>query len=188
MSSAHFEFYTLDRKSLFRRMGVRTGPRLMISPSTQVSADGLLMAKDYRRESLDDLDATEYGFGLEVKRSRLFPWLDGSARYEIAREDADAPDRSFTEHKLQGRLEARLSDGLRTRLDGRALWRKYDGRDRTFGETREDAKGIARLSVAYRLGSRVELIAEVQVEGNDSTIGNFDYVRTIPQAGFLAVF
>ena len=66
--------------------------------------------------------------------------------------------------------------------------RKYDGRDRTFGETREDAKGIARLSVAYRLGSRVELIAEVQVEGNDSTIGNFDYVRTIPQAGFLAVF
>jgi tetratricopeptide (TPR) repeat protein len=187
-SSAHFELYTLDQKSLFRRLGVRTGPRLRISPSTHVSADGLLMAKDYRREVLDDLDATEYGFGLEVRRLRLFSRLDGLARYEFAREDAEAPDRSFTEHKFQGRLEARLSDRLRTRLDGRALRRTYDERDRTFGETREDVKGVARLSAIYRLRSRVELIAEVQVEGNDSTIGNFDYDRTILQAGFLAVF
>jgi tetratricopeptide (TPR) repeat protein len=187
-SSAHMEFYTLDRKSLLRRMGIRTGPRLRLSPSTQVSAHGVLMAKDYRRDLLDDLDATEYGLGLEVRAFRLLRRLNGLARYELAREDADAPDRSFTEHKLQGRLEVRLADDLRTRLDGRALRRTYDERDRTFGETRRDLKGIARLSMAYRLSSRVDLVAEVQVEGNDSTIGNFDYVRTILQTGFLAVF
>lgn len=99
--SAHVAFCTLDRKLLFQRVGIRTGPRLRVSPSTQISAEGVLMAKNYRRDALDDLDATEYGFGLEARRLRLFPWLDGLARYEIAREDAEAPDRSFTEHKVQ---------------------------------------------------------------------------------------
>lgn len=186
--SGHGELYTLDRESLLRNGGIKGGVRHLLSERMSVGGGGLLMRKDYRQDSLDELDSLEKGGYMEFRSERAPEWLDLTIRYELDVEDADAADRSSLANDLMIRSTVRIDDRWEVRVEQRVAVREYDERDRLLLKTRRDARIGVRAAVSYRLLDPIQVFVEAEFERNDSNLSAFDYTRRVFGLGLLVVF
>jgi tetratricopeptide (TPR) repeat protein len=187
-ASGHGEVFYLDRESFFRRAGVKGGLRYSPSQWVKVSVGGSYLAKDFRQEALQDLDASEEAGFLELELKRINPWLQALLRYELHYEHADAPDRAHLEHRVWARLEFTPGAALKGRLEGGGRVRAHDDVDRLYLKTREDERLGMRATVYYTIADRVQLFVEAEAERNRSNISDFDYGREVISVGLLVVF
>lgn len=152
---------------------------------TSLSATYAARLEDYAGEYRDYSGVLHRG---ELRLS--FP-LGGAARlalaYGGARDLADAPSLSFTEHGPRAELLVAPAAGLRLGLEAGATFRAYDEADPTLGLVREDEVLDATVFGEVDLAARVTLRLSLLGRRARSTVDAFEHDRLAPVLGLLWV-
>ncbi|MBI4565167.1 MAG: tetratricopeptide repeat protein [Planctomycetes bacterium] len=177
VASAHAEAYFLDRDSLFRRFGLKGGVDMDLSETATLKARAAGWRKDFWDGLFADLESLEWGADLRLDARQLLPWMDGRMTYELLVEDAEADDRSYIQHHVQGRLTIRPDGPIRMEIDAGVRFRSYEEEDRVFAKRRIDTRARGRGLISYHVSSRWGLFLEIDAEQNESSLNDFDYRR-----------
>lgn len=181
--------FWLDRESFFRQAGLRAGLRGEPGETFRLRGGLSFQFRDFEADEVETLDGREAGLFAEVELRRLPEGLaHASFRYEAADVTAETDEDAYVQHRVRLALEAVVHGPLSARAEGRLSRRDFRSEDAAFGETRHDLLLGARFAALYSATKSVQLMLEVELERNSSSIDAFDYDRTSIAAGLTWVF
>ncbi len=172
----HGDLFHLDHEPFFRRTGLQAAIQRATLPGLTLEAGALWMAKDFRPDEFQPMDAVETGARLEARWAALPERLDLRLAYRFLRENADADDLDARTNRGDLGVTWHPAADLEARLDGWLSKAGYDG-------GRRDRRRGLRAATAWAPRAGLQLFVEFEADVVDSTADLFDYRRRVGAVG-----